>query len=154
MTVTMIEKKVWDCTKEAFYEAKHNVMAIINNRINWCMAEIEQLKSLEILTIEDIQRYAIEMKYLQTTVSECMIKFFNDLEAFMGVDFNTEPNIQLAVQWTGDTFIQDLFYNIFEKLNLDYSLDIKRSIMFMKPKFHIVRDFDRKLNISLCDFYH
>jgi hypothetical protein len=56
------------------------------------------------------------------------------------------PDKQMAVQWTGDKFIQGLFYNIFEKLNLDYSLDITRNIMFIKLKFHKVRDFDRKTN--------
>lgn len=148
ITVTMTEKWVWDCpnAKDAFYEAKHNTQTAINDRINWCMAEIEQLKSLEILTPWDLERYATEMKYLQTTVSDCMLSFFDDLEAFIDMKLDTEPNKQMAVQWTGDKFIQRLFYNIFKKLNLDYSLDITRNIMFIKPKFHKARVFDRKTN--------
>ena len=148
ITVTMTEKWVWDCpnAKAAFYEAKHNTQTAINNRINWCMAEIERLKSLEILDWWDLERYATEMKYLQTTVSDCMLSFFDDLEAFIDMKLDTEPNKQMAVQWTGDKFIQGLFYNIFEKLNLDDSLDITRNIMFYKPKFHKVRVFDRKTN--------
>lgn len=147
-TVTMVEKWVWDCSnpKEAFCESKYNTQTDINDRINWCMAEIERLRSLDILSWQDIERYAFEMKYLQTTVSGCMLNFFHDLEAFIDMNFDTKPNAQMAVQWTGDKFVQGLFYDIFEKLNLDYSLDVKRHIMFIKPKFHKVRVFDRKLN--------
>jgi hypothetical protein len=136
ISIIMSEKYVWDCTKEAFYEAKHHVLTIINDRVNWCMAEIERLKSLEILGLWDLERYATEMKYLQTTVSDCMLSFFHDLEAFIDMKLDTEPNKQMAVQWTGDKFVQRLFYNIFEELNLDYSLDITRNIMFIKPKLH------------------
>lgn len=148
ISVTMTEKWVWDCpnAKAAFYEAKHNTQTIINDRINWCMAEIERLRSLEILDWRDLERYATEMKYLQTTVSGCMLSFFYDLETFIDLKLDTKPNEQMAVQWTGDKFVQRLFYNIFEKLNLDYGLDITRNIMFIKPKFHKVRDFDRKTN--------
>lgn len=147
-TVTMTERWVWDCpdAQTAFYEAKRNTQTTIDDRINWCMAEIERLKSLEILTPWDLKRYATEMKYLQTTVTDCMLNFFHDLEAFIDMKLDIEPNKQMAVEWTGDKFIQNLFYNIFEKLNLDYSLDITRNIMFIKPKFHKVRDFDRKIN--------
>lgn len=147
-TVTMTEKWEWDCSnpKEAFCESKYNTQTAINDRINWCMAEIERLRSLDVLSWQDIQRYASEMKYLQTTVSGCMLNFFHDLEAFIDMNFDTKPNAQMAVQWTGDKFVQGLFYDIFEKLNLDYSLDVKRHIMFIKPKFHKVRVFDRKLN--------
>lgn len=143
-TVTMTEKVVWDCpnAKATFYEAKHNTLTIINNKINWCMAEIERLKSLEISTPWELERYATEMKYLQTTVSDCMLSFFYDLEAFIDMKSDIESNIQMAVQWTGDKFTQRLFYNIFEKLNLDYSLDSVRNIMFYKPKLHKVRVFD------------
>lgn len=148
ISVTMTEKWVWDCpnAKAAFYEAKHNTQTIINDRINWCIAEIERLRTLEILDWRDLERYTTEMKYLQTTVSCCMLSFFYDLEAFIDMKLDTKPNEQMAVQWTGDKFVQRLFYNIFEKLNLDYSLDITRNIMFIKPKFHKVRDFDRKTN--------
>ena len=148
ITVTMTEKWVWDCpnTKAAFYEAKRDTQITIDDRINWCMAEIERLKSLEILDLRDLERYATEMKYLQTTVSDCMLSLFHDLEAFIDMKLDTSPNKQMAVQWTGDKFMQRLFYNIFEKLNLDYSLDITRNIMFYKPKFHKVRVFDRKTN--------
>lgn len=148
ITVTMTEKWVWDCpnAKATFYEVKRNTQTAINDRINWCMAEIERLRSLEILTPWDLERYATEMKYLQTTVSDCMLSFFDDLEAFIDMKLDTDFNKQMAVRWTGDKFIQGLFYNIFEKLNLDYSLDITRDIMFIKPKFHKVRDFDRKTN--------
>ncbi len=75
-----------------------------------------------------------------------MLSFFDDLEAFIDMKLDTEPNKQMAVQWTGDKFIQGLFYNIFEKLNLDYSLDSVRNIMFIKPRFHKIRVFDRKTN--------
>lgn len=148
ITITMTEKWVWDCpnAKAAFYEAKYNTQTTINDRVNWCMAEIERLRSLDILNLWDLERYATEMKYLQTTVSDCMLSFFYDLEAFIDMKLDTEPNKQMAVQWTGDKFVQRLFYNIFEKLNLDYSLDVIRNIMFIKPKFHKVRDFDRKTN--------
>ena len=148
ITVTMTEKWVWDCpnVKDAFYEAKRNTQTTINDRINWCMAEIERLKSLEILDLWSLERYATEIKYLQTTVSGCILNFFYDLEHFIDMKLDAKPNEQMAVQWTGDKFIQKLFYNIFEKLNLDYSLDITRNIMFVKPKFHKVRDFDRKIN--------
>lgn len=147
-TVTMTEKWVWDCpnAKAAFYEAKRNTQTAINDRIHWCIAEIERLRTLEILDWRDLERYTTEMKYLQTTVSCCMLSFFYDLEAFIDMKLDTKPNEQMAVQWTGDKFVQRLFYNIFEKLNLDYSLDITRNIMFIKPKFHKVRDFDRKTN--------
>lgn len=146
--VTMTEKWIWDCpnAKAAFYEAKRDTQIAIDNRINWCMAEIERLKSLEILDLWNLEQYATEMKYLQTTVSDCMLNFFRDLEAFIDMKLDTEPNEQMAVQWTGDKFIQRLFYNIFEKLNLDYSLDITRNIMFIKPKFHKVKDYNRKIN--------
>ena len=149
ITVTMTEKWVWDCpnAKATFYEVKRNTQTAINDRINWCMAEIERLRSLEILDLWNLERYATEMKYLQTTVSGCMLNFFYDLEAFIDMKLDTKPNEQMAVQWTGDKFVQRLFYNIFEKLNLDYSLDITRNIMFIKPKFHKVRDFDRKINL-------
>lgn len=148
VTITMTEKWVWDCpnAKAIFYEVKHNTQTTINDRIDWCMAEIERLRSLEILDLRDLEKYATEMKYLQTTVSGCMLNFFHDLEAFIDMKLDTELDKQMAVQWTGDKFVQKLFYNIFEKLNLDYSLDITRNIMFIKPKFHKVRDFDRKTN--------
>lgn len=148
ITITMTEKWIWDCpnTKAAFYEAKHNTQTTINDRINWCMAKIKQLELSDILDLWDLERYATEMKYLQTTVSDCMLSFFDDLEAFIDMKLDIEPNKQMAVQWIGDKFIQGLFYNIFEKLNLDYSLDSVRNIMFIKPKFHKVRDFDRKTN--------
>lgn len=148
ITVTMTEKWVWDCpnAKATFYEVKRNTQTAIDDRINWCMAEIERLRSLEILDLWNLERYATEMKYLQTTVSGCMLNFFYDLEAFIDMKLDTKPNEQMAVQWTEDKFVQRLFYNIFEKLNLDYSLDITRNIMFIKPKFHKERDFDRKTN--------
>ena len=148
MTTTMTEKWVWDCPnpKDAFYEVKSNTQTAINDRINYCMAEIERLRSLDVLNIWDLQRYAKEMKYLQTTVSGCVLNFFYDLEAFIDMKLDTEPNKQMAVEWTGDKFVRKLFYNIFEKLNLDYSLDITRNIMFIKPKFHRVRDFDKNIN--------
>lgn len=148
ITIAMTEKWVRDCpnAKAAFYEVKRNTQTAINDRINWCMAEIERLRSLEILDWWNLERYATEMKYLQTTVSGCMLNFFHDLEAFIDMKLDTEPNKQMAVEWTGDKFVRKLFYNIFEKLNLDYSLDITRDIMFIKPKFHKVRDFDRKIN--------
>lgn len=146
VTVTMTEKWVWDCpnAKDAFYEAKRNTQTTINDRINWCMTRIKQLESSDILDPWDLKRYATEMKYLQTTVSDCMLSFFDDLEAFIDMKLDTNISTMMAVQWTGDKFIQRLFYNIFEKLNLDYSLDITKNIMFIKPKFHKVRDFDRK----------
>lgn len=75
-----------------------------------------------------------------------MLNFFYDLETFIDMKLDTAPNKQMAVHWTEDTFIQELFYNIFEKLNLDYSLDITRNIMFIRPKFHKIMDFDRKIN--------
>ena len=148
VTVTMTEKWVWDCpnAKAAINEAKYNTQTAINDRVNWCMAEIERLKSLEMLDLWDLERYAAEKKYLQTTVSGCMLSFFYDLEALIDMKLDTEPNKQIPVQWTGDKFMQELFYNIFEKLNLDYSLDITRNIMFIKPKFRKIRDFDRKTN--------
>lgn len=144
ITVAMTEKWVWDCSnpQNAFYETKHNVLTAIDNKINWCMDEIEQLRSLGILTIEDLQRCAKEMKYLQITVSDCMISFFRDLETFIDMKFDINPDKQMAVEWTGDKFVQGLFYDIFEKLHLDYSLDIARDIMFIKPKFHKIRDYD------------
>ena len=148
ITVTMTEKWVWDCpnVKDAFYEAKRNTQIAIDDKINWCMAEIDRLRSLGILDLRYLEKYATEMKYLQTTVSDCMLNFFHDLEYFIDMKLDTEFDKQMAVQWTGDKFVQKLFYNIFEKLNLDYSLDITRNIMFIMPKFHKVRDFDRKIN--------
>lgn len=148
ITVTTTEKWVWDCPnpKDAFYEAKHNTQTTINDRVNCCMAKIKQLELSDILDPWDLERYATEMKYLQTTVSDSMLSFFDDLEAFIDMKLDTEPNKQIAVQWTVDTFIQELFYNIFKKLNLDYSLDITRNIMFIRPKFHKMMDFDRKIN--------
>ena len=147
ITVTVTEELVWDCTKEAVYECKHNVQTIINERINWCMEEIERLRSLDILCWEDLKKYAKEMKYLQTTVSGYMLNFFCDLEIYIDKGFAWEQSNQMAVQWTGDKFIQGLFYDIFEKLNLDYSLDVERCIMFYKPKLHKVKRFTRKLNL-------
>ena len=63
---------MWDCpnAKAAFYEAKRDTQTIINDRINWCMAEIERLRSLEILDWWNLEQYAAEMQYLQTTVSD------------------------------------------------------------------------------------
>lgn len=145
-TITVTEEFVWDCTKEAFYECKHNVGIIIDTRIDQCMEEIERLRSLDILCWEDIEKYAKEMKYLQTTVSDCMLNFFNDLEIYIDKGFAWEQTNQMAVQWTGDRFIQGLFYDIFEKLNLDYSLDVVRNIMFFQPKLHKVKRVTRKLN--------
>ena len=149
ITITMTEKWVWDCpnAEAAFYEAKRNTQIAIDDRVDWCMAEIERLRSLEILDLRDLEKYATEMKYLQTTVSGCMLNFFYDLEHFIDMKLDAKPNEQMAVQWTGDEFVQKLFYNIFEKLNLEYSLDLIRDIMFIKPKFHKVRDFDRKMNL-------
>ncbi len=149
ITVTMTEKWVWDCpnAKAAFYEAKYNTQTAINDRVNWCMTRIKQLESSDIFDPWDLERYATEMKYLQTTVSGCMLNFFHDLEAFIDMKLDIEPpDKQMAVQWTWDKFTQKLFYNIFEKLNLDYSLDSVRNIMFIKLKFHKVRDFDRNTN--------
>ena len=149
ITVTMTEKWVWDCpnAKAAFYEAKYNTQTAINDRVNWCMTRIKQLESSDIFDPWDLERYATEMKYLQTTVSGCMLNFFHDLEAFIDMKLDIEPpDKQMAVQWTWDKFIQGLFYNIFEKLNLDYSLDSVRNIMFIKPRFHKIRVFDRKTN--------
>ena len=144
ITVAMTEKWVWDCpnAKAAFYEAKHNTQTAINDSVNWCMTRIKQLESSDIFDPWDLERYATKMKYLQTTVSGCMLNFFHDLEAFIDMKLDTEPNKQMAVEWTGDKFVRKLFYNIFEKLNLDYSLDITRNIMFIKPKFHKIRDYD------------
>lgn len=170
-TLTVTEELVWDCTKEAFYECKHNVQTIINDRINWCMEEIERLRSLDILCgegsekyvkemqhlqsllfLEDLKKYAKEMEYLQTTVSDCMLNFFCDLETYIDKGFAWEQSNQVAIQWTGDKFIQGLFYDIFEKLNLDYSLDVVRSIMFYKPKLHTVRRVTKTLNFPGGDY--
>lgn len=147
ITVTMSEKWVWDCpnAKAAFYEAKRDTQTIINDRINWCMAELALLDSSDMMSPWDLARYATEMRYLQKTVSNCMLSFFSDLEAFIDMKLDTKPNKLMAIQWTGDTFVQKLFYNIFKKLNLDYSLDT-RNIMFIRPKFHKVQVLDKKTN--------
>lgn len=145
-TLTVTEELVWDCTKEAFYGCKHNVQTIINERINWCMREIERLKSLDILCWEDLEKYATEMKYLQTTVSGCMLNLFYDLEIYIDKGFAWERPNKMAVQWTGDKFIQGLFYDIFEKLNLTYSLDTTRCIMTFEPKLHTVKRVTKTLN--------
>lgn len=147
ITVTMSEKWVWDCpnAKAAFYDAKRNTQTAINDRINWCMAEIERLRSLEILDWWNLEQYAAEMQYLQTTVSDYMLSFFSDLEAFIDMKLDTKPNKLMAIQWTGNIFVQKLFYDIFKKLNLDYSLDT-RNIMLIRPKFHKVQVLDKKTN--------
>lgn len=148
ITVTMAEKWIWDCpnARAAFYEVKRDTLTAINDRINWCKAEIKRLASLETFNLPDLERYTTEIKYLQTAVSNCMLSLFCDLEDFIDMKLDAEPNKQMAIRWTEDKFMQRLFYNIFKKLNLDYSLDITRNIMFIKPKFHKVRDSDKKIN--------
>ena len=76
-----------------------------------------------------------------------MLNLFYDLEIYIDKGFAWEQSNQMAVQWTGDKFIQGLFYDIFEKLNLDYSLDVVRNIMFFKPKLHKVKRVTKTLNL-------